>query len=244
MAAPIRIIAALNGELARVAKGTNNETLETKNKYITDILTVLAVHQSGDKTIMANEGLSQQGKLEQLKKLGTTQTAPALKSLLRDKIKDLQAKEQHYRTQFLTIDSGIKDLVERLPIFIYLWNKLDVLDSNARIKRFCLAAEADEVKVLAAMLDHPEGPMVDQEVRERALLQRAERRTPQDVENYEQTGILLEFLVMMRDWIARWLVEEVGVGNAVIRTNFGDEIADALAGRLLETEPQLAGASK
>ena len=49
---------------------------------------------------------------------------------------------------------------------------------------------------------------------------------------------------MIRDWLARWLRLEVGVELSVIRTNFGDEIADALAGMPLARNSQLAGASK
>ena len=160
MGTPIRIKAALNGELLHEVKGIATDTLNTKRKYIRDSLSALETHEFGDHKIMRNESLSQQGKMEALKNLGTTETAPALK-WIRPEITRLQEKEQGYRTQFFTVDSGIKDLAERLPIYIYLWNKLDVLDANARMKRFFQAAEADEGKILAAMLEHPEGPMIE-----------------------------------------------------------------------------------
>jgi hypothetical protein len=238
MGTPVQITAALNGELARVAKGTTNDTLKTKNQYITDILAVLAVHQSGDKTIMGNEGLSQQGKLEALKKLGTTQTAPALK-WLREKITDLQAKDQRYRVQFFVVESGIKDAVERTLMYTYLWSQLDPLDQAARVTQFIQASERDDLRMMAAMLEHPFGPMINEDVKERALTERATRLTPQAVENFEQTQILLEFMVMIRGWLGRWLYSEVGVEVSVIRQCFGDEVAEALSGIRPE---QLTGA--
>lgn len=238
-----QIINALKLEAGHVLKGTDNDTLKTKAEYINNAVAPLEAHLSEEKKILSNLSLTQQGQMEALKKLGTTTTAPAL-SWIRKTLKGLREKEQHYRTQFYTVDSKIKDLAERLPIFIYLWNKLDVLDPSARIKRFALAAEADEVKVIAAMLDHPEGPMVTDEVKERVLYERAKRLTPRDVTNFEQNQILIEFLTMARDWIALWLVKEVGVEPSAIRANFGDEVADALADRSLTPEPQLTGASR
>ncbi len=245
MGTPVQIIAALNGELAHVVKGTDNVTLKTKNQYIINILAALAVHQSAEHTILANESLSQEGKMKELKKLGTAQTAPALK-WLSDDIKKLEAKDQRYRTQFFTMTSGIENAVERMLTYTYFWTKLDPLDQSARVTRFVQAAERDEIQVMAAMLENPfSGPMVNEEVKARALTERAKRLTPNDYHNFEQTQILLEVLTMIRDWLGRWLALEVGVEISVIRTNFGDELADALAGSPLEMETQqLTGASK
>ena len=224
-----QIIAALNGELVHTLKGLSNEALKTKNEYIVKLLTTLDAHQSVENNINANESLSQAGKLDALKKLGTNETAPALK-WTKIVVKEMQEKDQRYRTQFYTITSGIDNAVERMLFFTYLWGKLDMLDPNERIKQFLQASEQDDIKVMAAMLENPFGAMIDEEVKERALTERAKRLTPNDYQNFEQNQILLEFLVAFRDWIARWLNQEVGVDLSVIRTNFGDEIADALTG--------------
>ena len=130
---------------------------------------------------------------------------------------------------------GIDDAVERLLTYTYMWGKFDPMDQSARVTQFLQSAERNEVLIMAAMLENPLGAMVNEEVKERALTERAKRLTPNDYQNFEQNQILLEFLVVFKDWIARWLNQEVGVDLSVIRTNFGDEIADALTGM-----PQLA----
>lgn len=222
-----QIIAGLKGELLHTLKGISNDALKTKNEYIVKLLMTLDGHQSVENGINANESLSQAGKLQDLKKLGTETTAPALK-WAKIVIKEMQEKNQRYESQFNQIDSGIKDLAERMPKFVYLWGKLDMLDPNERIKQFLQSAEQDQVVVLAAMLENPFGPMVTDDLKQRALTERAKRLTPRDFENFEQNELLLEFLVAFRDWIGRWLNQEVGVEIPVLRANLGDEVADFL----------------
>lgn len=219
------IINGLNGELARPVKSLHTETLKEKNEANLHVQAVLERHVAEEKKLAANESLSHQGKAQAIKTFATNQTVPALK-WMRTEIERRQAKNQHYRTQFLSIDSGLKDPSERMPTFVYLWHKLDMLDPNVRTQRFHQAAEADELKVMAAMLDHPEGPMIDQEIKERMLFERAKRLTPRDYDNYEQNQIVLEFLIMVREWVAGWLFNEIHVDIAVLRTNFGDDIAE------------------
>lgn len=221
------IIAALQMELGHTVSGMTTDTLNEKRGDGLKLLTTLEAHQSVEHNINANESLSQAGKLDALKKLGTNETAPALK-WTKNVIKEMQDKNQRYEQQFFTVDSGLKDMAERMPIFTYLWDRIDRLDPNERIKQFLQSAEQDQVVVLSAMLAHPLGPMINDEVRERALIERAKRLTPNDFTNYEQTQLMLEFLVMARDWIALWLNQEVGVEISVLRTNLGDEVADVL----------------
>jgi hypothetical protein len=222
------IINGLNGELGRVSSAINTSTINEKSGHIRKLLTTLEAHQSIEHGINANESLSQEGKAQALAKLGTNETAPGFK-WLKTVVTRLQDIDGRYRDQFFTVDSGIKEAAERLPIFVYLWSKLDALDPSERITQFCQASEQDQVKVLAAMLENPLGPMINEEVKERALTERAKRLTPRDYENYQQNQLVLEFLLMARDWIARWLALEVRVDLSVIRTNLGDEIADALS---------------
>ena len=224
-----QIIAGLQMASEHVVNGSTDDTIIEKRTFGRKLLMALDDHTAAENGINSNESLSQQGKLEALKKLGTETTAPALK-WMKNVIKEKQEKHQRYESQFNQIDSGIKDLAERMPKFVYLWGKLDMLDPNERIKQFLQSAEQDQIVILSAMLENPFGPMVDKEVKERGLVERAKRLFPRDYENYEQNQILLEFLTMARDWIARTLALEVGVDISVIRTNFGDEIADALAG--------------
>ena len=221
------IINALKMEAGHVVSGTTNDTIKGKVEYIDKLLKVIEAHQSVEDGINSNESLSQQGKLEALKKLGTNETATALK-WTKIVVKEMQEKDQRYRTQFYTITSGMENAVEQLLFFTYLWNRFDVLDPNARIKQFLTAAEQDQVVILSAMLENPFGAMIDEEVKERALTERAKRLFPRDYENFEQNQILLEFLVVYRDWIARWLALEVGVDIAVLRTTLGDAVADTL----------------
>ena len=224
-----QIKAGLQMESEHVVNGSTDATIIEKRTLGHKLLLILDAHQSVEDSINANESLSQQGKLEALKKLGTETTAPALK-WLKIIIQEKQEKDQRYRTQFYTITSGIDDAVERMLTYTYMWGKFDPMDQSARVTQFLQSAERNEVRVMAAMLEHPFGSMIDEEVKERALTERAKRLTPNDYQNFEQNQILLEVLTMARDWIARTLALEVGVDTAVIRATFGDEIADALAG--------------
>lgn len=221
------LINAINMEAGHVPNDTTNDTLTTRIGYGSKMRAPLEAHLSAETTINANLSLSQQGRMEALKKVGTTVTAPGEK-WMRKEISDLQEKDQRYRTQFFTIDSGMKEVAERMPTYVYLWSKLDSLDVSGRLTQFAQAAEADQVKVLAAMLENPFGPMIDEESKARVLTERAKQLFPKDYENFQQNALLLDFLVTFRDWIARWLAVEVGVPIDVIRTNFGDEIADTL----------------
>ena len=86
--------------------------------------------------------------------------------------------------------------------------------------------------------------MVNEEAKERALTERAKRRFPQAFENFEQNGYLLDFLNTYRNWLGRWLADEIGVEIKVIRENLGDEIADTLSTQrtgLREPDAQLLG---
>ena len=205
-------------------KAAHLETLKEKNKYNLSTQAPLERHAAEEAKLAGDEGRTHQGKAEGIKTFATNQTVPALK-WMRTEIERLQAKDQRYRTQFFSIDSGMTETVERMLTFTYLWNTFDALDPSARITRFCQAADSNDMKVMAAMLDHPLGPMVEDEVKERALTERAKRVTPRDYDNFEQNQILLEFLVTIREWVARWLFNEIHVEISVLRTNLGDEIA-------------------
>jgi hypothetical protein len=239
-------INAFNSELAHVVKSVSTPTLNRKNELTVKLLAVLEQHAAGENKIFSNESLSSQGKQAALAKLGTTETAPALK-WLRNVLKEMQEKDQRYRTQFFTITSGIEDAVERMLMFTYLWSRLDHLDQGERVTQFVQASEQDKVVVLSAMLENPLGPMVTVDVKRRILTERATRLTPRDYENFEQNAILLEYFVMARDWVGRWLFGEVGVEIKVIRDALGDELGDMLTQQttgIPRTETELAGASK
>lgn len=221
------IINGLNGELARVVKSTRTDTLNRKNEWVLKLLGVLEQHAAEEKKVLGNESLTQQGKRQALATFATKETAPGL-TWVRNLVGDLEQTDQDYRTRFYTIDSGIQDPAVRLPTFVYVWGKLDTLDVTGRMTRFAQAAERDDVVVMAAMLENPLGPMITDDVNERALTERAKRRFPQAYDNFQQNTYLLEVLKTYRNWIGRWLVDEVGVEIRVIREAFGDEIADTL----------------
>ena len=241
------IIGMLNTQLGHSPKGISTDVLNERNTLILKLVKVLEAHDAAELKILRDESRSPAGKATALAKLGTDETTPALRWLGRV-IEDRQAKDEGYRTRFFTIDSGITDVAERMAILVYLWTRLDVLDSNGCSVRFLLAAEENEVVILAAMLQNPGGVMVAEDVRLRALTERAKRLFPQQYDNFEQSQVVLELLVMIRDWLARWLALEVRVEIPVIRTNLGHEIADTLTTQTItgipqpDTQPQLAGA--
>lgn len=240
------LLTAFQSELAQPTKQTvKSEILNRKNELILKLLAVLEQHAADEAKIFSNESLSGQGKQQALRRLGN-ETAPRLK-WIGNVIRDMEAVDQRFKTRFFTINSGIEDPAVRMPTFTYLWSKLDTLDPNERITRFSQAAEGNEVLVLAGMLANPLGAMVTEEVKERALIERAKRLTPREYENFEQNQLLLEYMTMVRDWVGRWLFGEVGVEIQPIREALGDALANALTvqrtGIPTETDTQLAAAS-
>ena len=241
------ILTMLNAQLGFSPKGLSTEILIERNNILLKIIRVLEGHDADELLILRDESRSQQGKLEALKKLATETTAPALK-FMKNIIDGLQVKDQNYRTKFFTVDSGIVNITERMSTMVYLWTKFDPMDQSARVTQFAQAAEQDQVKVLASMLENPLGPMVADDVKERALTERAKRLFPMPYANFEQNEDVLELLVMTRDWVARWLNQEIGVAIEIIRTNLGDDAATRLdvqtrSGRPQpDTAPELAAA--
>ena len=63
--------------------------------------------------------------------------------------------------------------------------------------------EMKEVLHKAEALRHKLTGMIEDDVKERVLTERAKRLTPRDYDNFQQNLILLEFLTMVREWIAR-----------------------------------------
>ena len=239
------IIGMLSTQLGHSPKGTTTDALNERNSHILKLMKVLETHDAAEQKILKDESRSQSGKLDALKRIGADETTPSLR-WLRRVIEDRKAKDEGYRTRFFTITSGIDNAVERLLTFTYLWTQFDALDHSRRVTKFIEASEQDQVVILAAMLENPLGPLVNEDVKTAALTERAKRLFPQQVENYEQNQILLEFLVMTRDWIGRWLAVEVGVPIQTIRTNLGDEMADALTTQttgLPQPDTQPAGTS-
>jgi len=239
------IINALNGELVRPVKSMLTKWFNRKNELTAKALFVLEQHAAREDKINANLSWTQQGQRDANRTQTTNETVPALK-FLRNVIKDLQETDQNSRQRFFTIKPGIEDAAVRMPTYTYLWQALDPLDQSERITRFMQAAEADNVLVMAAMLENPFGAMVNEDVKQRALTERAKRRFPKDYETFEQNQLLLDYLIMLRDWLGRWLALEIGVEIAAIRDSLGDEIADILTMQVpgtLKTE-QLAAAAK
>ncbi len=70
---------------------------------------------------------------------------------------------------------------------------------------FIYAAEQDRDETLLALIDAPIGPMVTEEVKERAFEARAKRVFPADYKIYEQNMMLLEILNAMRNGVAQWM---------------------------------------
>ena len=241
------IINMLNGQLGVSPKGLSTEILVERNAILTKLIKVLEAHDAAELKILKDESRSPAGKAKALKKLGTEQTAPSLR-FTKHVIDALQTKDQNYRKRFFSVDSGIVNITEKMAIFGYLWTTLGPLDQSARVTQFAQAAEQDQVKVLASMLENPLGAMIGADVRERALSERARRLYPMPYANFEQNEIVLELLTMVRDWLARWLFGELRVEISTLRENLGDAVGDFLDAQTRtglpqpNTAPELAAA--
>lgn len=241
------ILGMLNTQLGHSPKGLSTAVLNERNAAILKVVKTLEEHDADELLILRDESRSPAGKAEALKKLGTEKTAPSLRWLRRI-VEALELKNENYRAKFFTVDSGITNVVEKMAIMSYLWNRFDVLDGPQCGTRFLLAAERDEVLVLAALLTNPFGVAVPDDVRLRGLSERAERLYPQPYNNFQENQIVLELLTMIRDWLARWLALELRVEIPVLRENLGDAVGDFLDAQLRtglpqpNTPPELAAA--
>lgn len=220
------LISAVKAEETRVVKGTNADSFATKNGWAAKTLPILEAYAAKEKTILSNEKLSPSGKRDALIQLGTA-TAPQFK-WLSNVVEGLEKSDKDYKAKFFKVKSTLTDAVERMTIHNYVWGKVDSMDLAGRIQRFDQAAQEDDIEILVAMTTNPMGSMIPKEMEERSLGARAQRWFPQPFENYQQNTYLLEVAKTYRNWIARWLVVEVGVEVQVIRQSFGDAIADIL----------------
>ena len=242
------ILNMLNAQLGFSPKTLSTDVLNERNSILIKLTKVLEGHDASELLILRDESRTQSGKAAALKTPGTDETSPALK-FMKNIIDGLETKDANYRKRFFSVDSGIVNITERMAVFGYLWNKFDTLDQSARVTQFAQAAEQDQVRVLASMLEHPlVDTMVSDDVRQRTLTARARRLYPQPYDNFEQNQVVLELLVMIRDWLGRWLGIELRVEISILRTNLGDAVGDFLDAQTRtglpqpNTAPELAGA--
>jgi hypothetical protein len=181
--------------------------------------------------ILANRTLSNEGKQTALAKL----VNDSLESLafVGRVVSDLESDARGRRATLFTVKpppSWGSDASLQYQRGKETRDQLRGLSQPERDSRFVQAAEADHEATLWSVLDAPDAqPMVTEEIKVRALEERAKRREPQAFRRLQQLEVLREELAGLRDHVVLWL-RQLG----------GDQrkIFDALGGP--EPEPTTA----
>ncbi|MFO0699750.1 MAG: hypothetical protein U0236_11010 [Nitrospira sp.] len=213
---------------AQPKRNETEETYATRNGWVTKLRQKnLEPHAVMEAKIQGDKSLSEQGKREKLRTLAETQTLPGLPWIAR--VHSAQMKEHEgFRTRFFTLVPDIQNNEAlRFMILKEIRDREYTGDRNARNARFLKAGLDDEVLVLSAALEYRGPAFIDSEVRERVLLARAQRLQPERFEAYQQNQLLLEWIQMLRDWCASWLLE-LGVPPTVIDRTLETELATSL----------------
>ena len=213
------LIVNLKHQLGPIGSGWAPATVETKDGWVNKFIAELTEeYERPELAILRNEHLNQNGKMAAISKLGTNflDTVAWLKTAATKR----ENEDQRLRTFLYAVNPPIKDDFRR-----DLRNRevRDFLNGQKPVERdqhFLLAAEQDRDEVLDAMLTGPLGPMVSGEIKKRALDSRAQRQHPNDYAGFQQNTLLLDFINMLRELIARRLYG-IGVDPSKIKGVLG-----------------------
>jgi hypothetical protein len=156
-----------------------------------------------------------------------------------------EGEDKDFRTRLYTVTSPVKDNDIRRELRNGEIRSLLVGQNQAeRDRQFLLAAEQDRDEVLDAMLDSPMGPMVSEEMKQRALDARAKRQQPNDYAGFQQNTLRLDYARVLQELIGRRLYS-IGVDAAKIKTVLGVTVArEEEVHRPPVTAEQYVGVSK
>jgi hypothetical protein len=94
--------------------------------------------------------------------------------------------------------------------------------------------------MLHAMLTAPGGPLVSEEVKTRALTERAKQLKPEAYDQYKQNTVLVEYLRSLRDHTALW-VRGLGVPPMQVHDVLGGHV-ESVSGQP-DGQAQVTGAA-
>ena len=210
-----QIIVHLHTDIGQpIKKGWTAAMWNQRNEWSVKLLGNLNTHATQEAEIYRREGdgiIGEKGRIDAVRELATSQTLPGVK-WLGNVVTDRTATAQGLRKRFAVIDPNISDPRLRFEMLKEIRDDFKGLNQHELDARFALAAEANNVRVMAAMLEHPAGEMVSNVsvdgklgAKDRALLERAKHITPQDYQALHVNELLLDYITMLRDWVGRWL---------------------------------------
>lgn len=236
-----QIIVHLNTDTSQpIKKGWTAAMWNTRNEWIVKLLKNLNAHGSEEAEIYRREGdgiIGEKGRIDAVRELATTKTLPQVK-WMNNVVMDYEATSQGLRKRFAVIDPNISDPRLRFEMLREIRDTFRALNQHELDARFSLAAEADNVRIMAAMLEAPEGEMVSNVsvdgkpgVKDRALLERAKRLMPNEHQALHNNELLLEYITMLRDWVGRWLCG-LGVDPVEVVRVLGADVPGAEISRI------------
>lgn len=236
------LIANLKSWRGMIGKGWGPGAIETRDGWLTKLIRELGEdYDAPESNILSNEHLNPAGKTAAIRDLGM-KFLPTL-AWLKTAATRLEGEDKGFRTRLYAVKSPIKDNdIRREQRNGEIRGLLVGQNQAERDKEFLLAAEQDRDEVLDALLDSPMGPMVSEEMRQRALDARAKRQQPNDYAGFQQNTLLLEYVHMLQDLIGRRLYG-IGVDAAKIKDVLGVTVAsEDEVRRPSETAEQYVGA--
>lgn len=206
-----------------IGKGWGPGALATRDGWLTRLIEELEEDYEGQELkILSNEHLNPAGKTAAIRDLGM-EFLPTL-AWLKTAATRIEGEDQGFRKRLYAVKSPIKDDLRREQRNREIRSLLIGQNQAERDKQFLLAAEQDRDEVLDALLDSPMGPMVSEEMEQRALDARAKRQQPNDYAGFQQNTLLLEYVHMLQDLLGRRLYS-IGVDAAKIKDVLGVTVA-------------------
>lgn len=236
------LITNLHSQRGEIGKDWSTESLNTRVGWLNKLIAQLEQYDADELNIRSNEHLNPAGKMSAIRERGAKllSTVDWLKNL----VTKHEGEDQGFRTRLYAVKSPIKDDLRRELRNGDIRRLLVGQNQAERDTQFLLAADQDRDEVLDAMLDSPMGPMVSEEIEQRALDTRAKRQQPNDYAAFQQNTLLLEYVHMLQDLIGRRLYS-IGVDAAKIKNVLGVIVArEEEVRRPPVTAEQYVGVSK
>jgi hypothetical protein len=238
------LIVNLKAWRGMIGKGWGPGAIETRDGWLNRLITELEEeYEASELKILSNEHLNPAGKMSAIRELGT-RFLPTV-AWLKTAATRLEGEDKGFQTRLYAVKSPITDNELRREQRNGEIRSLLVGHNQAeRDTQFLLAAEHDHDEVLDAMLDSPMGPMVSEEMKQRALDARAKRQQPNDYAAFQQNTLLLDYAHMLQELVGRRLYS-IGVDAAKIKNVLGVTVArEEEVRRPPVTAEQYVGASK
>lgn len=196
----------VSSELANLRTSMTTEMFGRKAELLRPVLEKVERFEATESKILADRYMSDEGKRVKLTE-EATKTLAEFKGFA-SKIQDVEDYLRQLRNRLFVVKRPEGSEVFQL-LQLQRWQEIrahyeDLTPRELDIE-FFKASENNRDETLLAFLDAPWGPMVDEDIKKRALDVRAKRLFPKDYETFEQNEGLLEILNMVRDSLAMWL---------------------------------------